>query len=124
MDAEFERKRKEAEEQAEAKTSKNRAKRQKKKERAKNKDRDNKASSKDASRSDGDTPIKKRRLVNGKELVFKAPGEVDSEEEDASDADDPQPVEQTREALPNIEREIEPAPGVVNEPRIIIHEDD
>ncbi|KAF9475760.1 DUF1168-domain-containing protein [Pholiota conissans] len=83
-EAEFEKKRRAMEEVAEAKTAKNRAKRQKKKERLK---------AKLAGKSEGDVkivvensaadlPIKKRRLVIGKELVFKKPGETVSDDND------------------------------------------
>ena len=84
IDAEFERKRKEAEELANAKTSKNRAKRQKKKERSKTKGSAGEGGSESHTiEGDGnrtDLPLKKRRLVNGKELVFRQPG-VESDEE-------------------------------------------
>ncbi|KAG6861086.1 hypothetical protein C0995_004023 [Termitomyces sp. Mi166 len=84
-DAGFERKRREADEAAEAKTAKNRAKRQKKKDRAKAK----------GTGTQGDTelpqeqnaqvtvPIKKRRLVNGKEIIFRQPGEESDDSEAA-----------------------------------------
>ncbi|KAG6845936.1 hypothetical protein H0H87_000742, partial [Tephrocybe sp. NHM501043] len=82
IDAEFERKRQEAEEAAEAKTAKNRARRQKKKERTKTKGT---GTHDDTNRLDEQTtaPLKKRRLINGKELIFRTPGE-DSGDEDAS----------------------------------------
>jgi len=79
---EFERKRKEREEHADAKTSKNRAKRMKKKERQmKGKDKESEASQDGPASAGGDGPIKKRRLVNGSELVFRAPGEESDEDE-------------------------------------------
>ncbi|KAJ3526671.1 hypothetical protein NMY22_g10073 [Coprinellus aureogranulatus] len=86
VNAEFERKRKEAEEAAEAKTAKNRAKRQKKKAKAKGGPSNSKSESNDASNpnpaaSESSAPLKKRRLVNGQELVFKKPGE-ESEDDD------------------------------------------
>ncbi|EIW62894.1 DUF1168-domain-containing protein [Trametes versicolor FP-101664 SS1] len=88
-EAEFERRKREREEQAEAKTSKNRAKRQKKKERAKGKgtekdgQEDGPTAGPEAARERPDVPLKKRRLVNGKELVFRRPGEgSDDEDED------------------------------------------
>lgn len=122
-DAEFERKRKEAEALAESKTAKNRAKRQKKKQRSKVKAGTTEESSQadDGTRSK-DLPIKKRRLVNGKELVFRRPGEEseDDEEDDAVDSD-PNP------AQPDVEQSISadaPLPAVVDVPRITIVEDD
>ncbi|KIK81585.1 hypothetical protein PAXRUDRAFT_155776 [Paxillus rubicundulus Ve08.2h10] len=81
--SEYERKRKEAEDLAEAKTAKNRAKRQKKKDRAKVKPSEKAGA--DESREQGGTseaPLKRRRLVNGKELVFRKQGEESDEEED------------------------------------------
>jgi len=119
---EFERKRREREEQANAKTAKNRAKRMKKKERTKGKGPEKDtgsaaAPSKDAS----DVPLKKRRLVNGQELVFRRPGD----ESDEGDEDDIGP------ALPQVERgdadtetlETSPVP-IIDAPRITIYEED
>ncbi|KAG6841892.1 hypothetical protein C0991_005622 [Blastosporella zonata] len=82
VDAEFERKRREAEEAAGAKTAKNRAKRQKKKDRVKSKA----TGTQDATDGPDErtmAPLKKRRLVNGKELIFRQPGE-DSDDEEVS----------------------------------------
>jgi len=85
-EAEFERKRRTMEETADAKTAKNRAKRQKKKERLKGKNAgndDGEVTRDGGQRPNADLPIKKRRLVNGKELVFKKPGEgSDNDESD------------------------------------------
>ncbi|EDQ99483.1 uncharacterized protein LACBIDRAFT_180968 [Laccaria bicolor S238N-H82] len=85
VEAEFERKKREAEGISNAKTAKNRAKRQKKKERSKTKSDGN---TKEGDESRPDAPIKKRRLVNGKELVFKRPGE---ESDDDNDEQQPGP---------------------------------
>ncbi|KIY53944.1 DUF1168-domain-containing protein [Fistulina hepatica ATCC 64428] len=82
VEAEFEKRKAEHEAAADAKTAKNRAKRQKKKERAK--DKGSAAKSEDVGSTDADAPIKKRRLVNGQQLVFKKPGE----ESDADDDDE------------------------------------
>ncbi|KAG6819584.1 hypothetical protein H0H93_010510 [Arthromyces matolae] len=84
IDAEFYRKRRAADDAAEAKTAKNRAKRQKKKDRAKTKG--NSQKERDGSQEAGPleaAPIKKRRLVNGQEIIFRQPGE-DSDEEDGT----------------------------------------
>ncbi|KAG6869131.1 hypothetical protein C0993_001696 [Termitomyces sp. T159_Od127] len=83
-DAEFERKRREAEEAAEAKTAKNRAKRQKKKDRAKAKGAGTQADTELSQGQDPQptVPIKKRRLVNGKEMIFRQPGEESDDSED------------------------------------------
>jgi len=115
--AEFERKRKEAEELADAKTAKNRAKRQKKKERSKGKG---------ASGEQGEGPTKKRRLVNGKELVFRKPGD-DSEgegDEDANPDTSSAPVPTVEEPEEQAVSPIAEAPQVVESTRIVIHEDD
>ncbi|KAG0707323.1 DUF1168-domain-containing protein [Suillus ampliporus] len=111
--AEFERKRKDAEDVAEAKTAKNRAKRQKKKERAKVKP------SEKGDGKDGEAPLKKRRLVNGKELVFRKPGEESDEEEvdDVVNHDEQETLE--AEQVPP-----EEAPRIAQEQRITFHEDD
>ncbi|KAG2150594.1 DUF1168-domain-containing protein [Suillus clintonianus] len=116
--AEFEKKRKEADDVAEAKTAKNRAKRQKKKERAKVKPSE-KGEGKDGAQ---EAPLKKRRLVNGKELVFRKPGEESDEEEVDAPADHDkvglQDVLEAEQVPP------EEAPRVAQEQRIIFHEDD
>ncbi|KAJ7647281.1 DUF1168-domain-containing protein [Roridomyces roridus] len=114
-DAAFERKRREAEELADSKTAKNRAKRQKKKERAKGKGPGENGQG--GGTSNSDAPIKKRRLVNGQELVFRKPGEEsDGEEEEA--VGPPPPV--AAEPEPEIPADV---PQIL-EPRITIHEDD
>ena len=123
--AEFERKRREWEEAAEAKTAKNRAKRQKKKERVKGKgtekEKDNDVAGGAVSGASGEqheVPFKKRRLVNGKELVFRRPGEEDEEDEDEDVGPEPAQaadVPTTTDATPV---------PVVDAPRITIIEDD
>ncbi|EAU91800.1 hypothetical protein CC1G_04568 [Coprinopsis cinerea okayama7 len=121
--AEFERKRKEAEEAANAKTAKNRAKRQKKKERAKgaaNKEKEASGSGDEAKAVDdgSSAPLKKRRLVNGKELVFKRPGEESGSEDEGEEVGPQAPPQ------PQVQ-EPEPAPiPIVETPRITIIEDD
>ena len=114
--AEFERRRKEAEDAAEAKTAKNRAKRQKKKERAKEKPSE-KGDGKDGTQ---EAPLKKRRLVNGKELVFRKPGE-ESDEEQMDEAVNEVGLPEAPEA-----QQVPPeeAPRIAQEQRITIHEDD
>ncbi|KAI1795483.1 hypothetical protein LXA43DRAFT_722680 [Ganoderma leucocontextum] len=124
--AEFEKKKREWEDVAEAKTAKNRAKRQKKKERAKGKGAEN-GGAKDSvagagSGTSGDqpsAPLKKRRLVSGKELVFRRPGEEGSDEEDEDDIS-PTPAALT---LPSADPDAVSVP-VVDAPRITIIEDD
>ncbi|TFK44745.1 hypothetical protein BDQ12DRAFT_33860 [Crucibulum laeve] len=122
--AEFERKRREAEELAEAKTAKNRAKRQKKKERSKTKgshNDDGRGSQEDDGEGSSrtDAPIKKRRLVNGKELIFKRPGEVSDDEDEAGSDLQPGPSEPRKD-----EADAPEAPAIIDTQRIIIHEDD
>ncbi|KAF9241529.1 DUF1168-domain-containing protein [Melanogaster broomeanus] len=121
--AEFEQKRKAAESLADAKTAKNRAKRQKKKERTKVK-----PSEKASTHHGGgqvEAPLKKRRLVNGKELVFKRQGEESDEDDDekeeeegnaefrSADGDEPRPQVEAEEAA-----------RIAAGQRITIHEDD
>jgi hypothetical protein len=116
--AEFERKRKDAEDAAEAKTAKNRAKRQKKKGKAKAKPSEG-GGGKDAAQ---DAPLKKRRLINGKELVFRKPGEESDEEEmDEAVGHDGVGLPETAEAE---QEPPEEAPRIAQEQQIIIHEDD
>ncbi|KZT28953.1 DUF1168-domain-containing protein [Neolentinus lepideus HHB14362 ss-1] len=104
--AEFEQKKREWEQQAEAKTAKNRAKRQKKKGKAKAAKQQDSQQQEDHGmgrpRDDGSipsAPLKKRRLVSGKQLVFRRPGE-ESEEEDGGESGDeagPQPAGEENE---------------------------
>ncbi|KAI0665959.1 hypothetical protein C8Q78DRAFT_1083524 [Trametes maxima] len=123
-EAEFERRKRERDEQADAKTAKNRAKRQKKKERAKGKAGDKDAgqdapgAGSGASGDRPDVPLKKRRLVNGKELVFRRPGEEGSDE----DEEEVGPMPQAAGEAPAVSEE-SPVP-VVDAPRITIIEDD
>ncbi|KAF9647822.1 DUF1168-domain-containing protein [Thelephora ganbajun] len=102
---EFEQRKQEREQVLDAKTAKNRAKRQKKKEKTK-------AASKETPKTGGqedDGPIKKRRLVNGKELVFKKrdDGETPDEQLSATDQEDGSPT-------------VMPASDVA---KIVVHED-
>ncbi|KIK67352.1 hypothetical protein GYMLUDRAFT_37451 [Collybiopsis luxurians FD-317 M1] len=92
-EAEFKRKREETEAIAEAKTAKKRAKRQKKKEKVRNATAKPAAESSSSALNDGgdvNVPLKKRRLVNGRELVFRKQGE-ESEEESADEAEQNSP---------------------------------
>ena len=117
-----------AEEQTNAKTAKNRAKRQKKKERSKGKGPAGENGPEDrGAEGDGrvsDAPIKKRRLVHGKELVFRRPGEDNEGDEEVDPSNLPEEApggddDDDDENLPVVE-----VPKVVDEPRITIHEDD
>ncbi|OJA20867.1 hypothetical protein AZE42_02970 [Rhizopogon vesiculosus] len=112
--AEFEKKRKEADDAAETRTAKNRVKRQKKKDRAKGKTSDGKDAAQDA-------PLKKRRLINGKELVFRKPGEESDEEQMDEVVDDEVGLPEVAEAEQEAPQE---APRIAQEQQIIIHEDD
>ena len=111
---EYEQRKQEREQVLEAKTAKNRAKRQKKKEKAK-------AAANETPRADGkedDGPVKKRRLVNGKELVFKKRDDRESDDEEIG----PLPGEGT--SMTNEEDDpsmLMPAPDVA---KITVHEDD
>ncbi|KAL4073993.1 hypothetical protein J3A83DRAFT_2654082 [Scleroderma citrinum] len=115
----FEKRRQETADQAEAKTAKNRAKRQKRKERAKVKPAD-KANVSDAGAGEG-IPLKKRRIVNGTELVFRKPEDVESGEE-ATGPD--QPVDEEPASTGLRREELVEAPPLILEQKIIIHEDD
>lgn len=121
---EFEQRKRQREEEAEAKTAKNRAKRQKKKERAKGASNAKEDGTKAAGAADGqasDVPLKKRRLVNGKELTFKRPGDEDDEEEDGDG-----PGEDIGPQVNNANwaRDEEPVAIPAETPKIIIHEED
>ncbi|KAN0128742.1 Ribosomal protein S8e domain containing protein [Lactarius tabidus] len=124
---EFEDKKRQREQEADAKTAKNRARRQKKKERAKG--------SKSADQGVGgggqatgasdEQVLKKRRVVNGKALVFRRPGEESDGEDEDEDHDNedeagPQPaqVEDEQESTSTL------SVPVAKAPTIMIHEDD
>ncbi|ETW80735.1 hypothetical protein HETIRDRAFT_123173 [Heterobasidion irregulare TC 32-1] len=123
-ESEFEARKRQREEEADAKTAKNRAKRQKKKERAKGKGPE-KDGAEDAGGSaigpaqatTSGAPLKKRRLVNGKELVFKRPGEESDDDEEVG----PEPVSKAEFGPYDSENAL--APIAIDVPRIIIHED-
>lgn len=111
---------------ADAKTSKNRAKRQKKRERAKKGPGEVESGPQTASgiKSDkAEVPIKKRRLVNGKELVFRRPGEDSDDEDDGNGRVPPQRMLDSKQDEKE-EEEPTPLPAVLDTPRIMIHEDD
>ena len=121
--AEFEQKRSEAEAAAEAKTAKNRAKRQKKKlgkARGGQETAEASRSTDSGSRGTGESsaPLKKRRLINGQELLFKAPGEGD----DAEDDQEPGPAQEQVSDDEAQELQQMPAPAA-EVSRVIIHDD-
>lgn len=125
LEAEFDQRKLERESQADAKTAKNRAKRQKKKVRAKGKgadgnDEDGPSPATAVEGNASSAPLKKRRLVNGKELVFRRPGE-ESEDEDAEEG----PARIQEEDLPAAGDAMmsSEAPAVIEVPRIIIHDE-
>lgn len=69
-----------------------------------------------------EAPLKKRRLVNGQELVFKRPGEEEDEDGSGGEGDvGPVPTasKDGSSTLPDMQ-----AVPVVEAQRIIIHEDD
>jgi hypothetical protein len=104
---------------AESKTAKNRAKRQKKKARARVKGpaRED-GSSGLPGRETTEIPIKKRRLVSGKELVFRKPGQ-DNDDEDGDSEQSSVNREENPEEFPTSV----PSLPVAEEPKIIFHED-
>jgi len=119
---EFEEKKRQREEEAEAKTAKNRAKRQKKKERTKGA-KPIVGEGKVAGASDQQS-LKKRRVVNGKELVFRKPGEEsdgDDDEKEGGDDEEPGPLP----ASMTTEQELASTPSVpvAETPTIVIHDD-
>ncbi|XP_006461131.1 hypothetical protein AGABI2DRAFT_192668 [Agaricus bisporus var. bisporus H97] len=122
LTSEFEQKRKQAEDVAEAKTTKNRAKRQKKKERAKRgkSEEDTKQDGTPRESTTSDLPLKKRRLINGKELVFRKPGE----ESDSEPDEGPQPHETSEVQMPQSTPENAVPVAAAEEAKITIHEDD
>ena len=71
---------------------------------------------KDAAGASSDLPLKKRRLISGKEMVFKKPGEEEDFTEDEEEG--PQPIEDHSTAPTEV-----PIP-IDDRPRITIHEDD
>ncbi|KAF9268945.1 DUF1168-domain-containing protein [Marasmius fiardii PR-910] len=119
--AEFERRRKEAEAVAEAKTARNRAKRQKKKERSKNKPSEPKAAEggKVEDVAGSEAPLKKRRLISGKELIFKR---QDGGDEDSEDENEPQAehtsLTTTEVALPSQASQV----AAAESSRVVIHD--
>ena len=113
---EFEERKRQRQEEADAKTAKNRAKRQKKKERAKGVKPVE--GGRKATGTSEEQSLKKRRVVNGKELVFRKPGEESDEE---SDEDDPGP--QAGRATAAQEPASPPGVPIAETPTIVIHED-
>jgi len=122
--AAFEAKKRQWEEEASAKTAKNRAKRQKKKGKGKSSDKGNEGSTgRGASSTSGDAPLKKRRLINGQEIVFKRPGEEDSS--DDGDEDEVGPKATINQQDPGNPGSIQQlAAPVLETKRITILEDD
>ena len=125
---EFEDKKRQREEEADAKTARNRARRQKKKERAKGSksaDQGGGGGGGQATGASDEQVLKKRRVVNGKALVFRRPGEESDgvdEEEDRDNEDETGP----QLALVEDEQELNSTLGVpvAKAPTIMIHEDD
>ncbi|ESK97121.1 duf1168 domain-containing protein [Moniliophthora roreri MCA 2997] len=118
--AEFEQRRAEAEAASEAKTAKNRAKRQKKKERSRAAKEASTTGEGKAEVAGSDAPLKKRRLINGKELVFKRPGEDD----DGEDSGGPQPESTSPDTGSVHPTAVVGVPeNVAEESRVTIHDD-
>lgn len=66
---------------------------------------------------DGQAPLKKRRLIGGKEIVFRQPGEGSEDEQDHD-------TSATRDVRGEVVQMEAPVAPVLDTPRIIIHEDD
>ncbi|KAG8897972.1 hypothetical protein FRB99_007746 [Tulasnella sp. 403] len=115
---EFEARKREREEAAEAKTAKNRAKRQKKKARAKGERPESSATESKHVGGAGDGPAsKKRKFAEGASLTFRRPGEDIGSDED--DEDEVGPREYPEDPTGQFDSNV----AVVNEPKIIIHDD-
>ena len=69
-----------------------------------------------------DLPLKKRRLVNGKELVFRRPGDSSDEDPDANEEATGQPDGSLRQSSPTLVSK--DTPVVLETSRITILEDD
>ncbi|KAJ4002092.1 hypothetical protein F5050DRAFT_1802658 [Lentinula boryana] len=125
-EAEFKKKREEAEAIAEAKTAKNRAKRQKKKGKAKNAASETASGTTSLQGEDGnDVPLKKRRLVNGRELVFRKQGENDDgEDSDEDEQTIPNPPMNEPYDTPSGVAISDARPIPVVSSKVVIHEDD
>ncbi|KAL0063388.1 hypothetical protein AAF712_009697 [Marasmius tenuissimus] len=122
--AEFERRRKEAEEVAEAKTAKNRAKRQKKKDRSKAAKSESKTTEGGTSEAGNgsEAPLKKRRLINGRELVFKKQDGEDEDDEQEGEDDGRQPESTLSNHVNALTSQETPA-TVIESSRVVIHDD-
>ena len=68
-----------------------------------------------------DLPLKKRRLVNGKELIFRRPGDGSDEDLDANQEATGQPDGTLRQSSPTLVSKDTPA--VIETSRITIQED-
>jgi len=113
--ADFEQRKREREEAAEAKTAKNRAKRMKKKGKGKEKS----DSGAKGGGGGGASPTKKRKLADGTGMTFKRPGE-----ESDDDDDDDGPREARGDDSDSGPREQSPpAAPVIDELKIIIHDE-
>ncbi|KAK1220025.1 hypothetical protein PQX77_017232 [Marasmius sp. AFHP31] len=122
--AEFERRRREAEDAAEAKTAKNRAKRQKKKDRSKAAKSDLTTEGGTLEAGNGsEAPLKKRRLINGRELVFKKQDGEDEDEDEQKGEDDGQQPESTSSNHESALTSQEPSATVIEPSRVVIHDD-
>ena len=69
-----------------------------------------------------DLPLKKRRLVNGKELIFRRPGDGSDEDLDANEEATGQPDSSLQRSSPiSVSKD---TPAVLETSRITIQEDD
>ncbi|KAI9507440.1 DUF1168-domain-containing protein [Russula earlei] len=116
----FEERKRQREEEAETKTAKNRAKRQKKKDRAKGA----KPMEGQVAGASKEQSPKKRRVVNGKELVFRKPGEESDGEGEEEDSGDVELRPLPEPAMAEQEPTTTPSRPITETPTIIVHDDD
>lgn len=76
----------------------------------------------EAGHTNADLPLKKRRLINGKELVFRRPG--DSSDSDDLDADTETTRQPDNSLLQSSLTLVKDTPAVLETSKIIIQEDD
>jgi len=82
---------------------------------------DNDSSRPNTEHTSTDLPLKKRRLVNGKELVFRRPGDSSDEDLDEDEEATGQHVSALRQSSPTL---VKDTPAVLETSKITIQDDD